>query len=181
MIFVDSITSRDFFSTRIKPYLANVIPIFLPTNTPGTLATVLSAVSLLPSLSENSSFLVDLADIEIDHFENTHLKQNPADRLTASAYFFNTFSADSRLSYFLLDRKERRYIIGAAEKSPVSTYASPGIYYFHSVPAFMKLVSCSLQNQNTQYKHYMTPLFDERKNKSGVTLIALRCSGITYY
>lgn len=181
VVLIDSSISRRFYANKIEPYLSNVIPIFLPRYTLGAMATVLAAISLLPNLSDDSSFLVDLADIEVDRFTNTHLDIDIANQNVACAYFFTTDADDSKLSYFLIDETNRRHIIGSAEKSVISPYASPGIYYFHSASAFMKLAACSLQKQNTQYKHFMTPLFDERANRSEVSLYGLQCSGITYY
>lgn len=159
VIFVlrDSPRSRRFADERLSEWYPASLQVYLGASTTGAALSAAAAVALTRAFDR--TLVLDLCDILFD------CPLGPIEALGRSPSLGGlavTFPSDNaKYSYLECDASGR--VIRAREKVVISDIASAGVYFFRSVPVFLKALAHSMVHTDTLAHNgllYVCPLFN---------------------
>ena len=148
-----------FINAIKKTYNSVIFPI--SDLTQGTACTVLLARNLInddtPMIIANSDQIID---INFSDYINDALSRD----LDGSILTFSNLDKNPKWSFAKLD--QNNHVTEVAEKKPISTYATVGIYYFKKGSDFIEgAIDMILQQDTTNGEYYSCPVYNYLINK----------------
>ena len=148
-----------FINAIKKTYNSVIFPI--SDLTQGTACTVLLARNLInddtPMIIANSDQIID---INFSDYINDALSRD----LDGSILTFSNLDKNPKWSFAKLD--QNNHVTQVAEKKPISTYATVGIYYFKKGSDFIEgAIDMILQQDTTNGEYYSCPVYNYLINK----------------
>jgi UDP-N-acetylglucosamine diphosphorylase / glucose-1-phosphate thymidylyltransferase / UDP-N-acetylgalactosamine diphosphorylase / glucosamine-1-phosphate N-acetyltransferase / galactosamine-1-phosphate N-acetyltransferase len=148
-----------FINAIKKTYNSVIFPI--SDLTQGTACTVLLARNLInddtPMIIANSDQIID---INFSDYINDALSRD----LDGSILTFSDLDKNPKWSFAKLD--QNNHVTEVAEKKPISTYATVGIYYFKKGSDFIEgAIDMILQQDTTNGEYYSCPVYNYLINK----------------